>query len=136
MQTEEDKERLIAIDGKRLKGAARNQKIHLVSAWASNSSLWLGQMKTQEKSNEITTIPELIDSLDIEGATITIDAAGCPTEIVKKIRDGKGNYFIALKANQRTLQAEAENFFTQAKELDTRKQNAKLHQAVKRIMVG
>lgn len=114
---EEDKERLIAIDGKRLKGASHNQKIHLVSAWASSSSLWLGQIKTQEKSNEITAIPELIDSLDIEGATITIDAAGCQTEIVEKIRDGKGNYFIALKGNQGTLQAEAENFFTQAKEV-------------------
>lgn len=113
----EDQERLIAIDGKHLKGAARNQKVHLVSAWASCSSLLLGQMKTQEKSNEITAIPELIDSLDIKGATITIDAAGCQTDIVEKIREGEGNYFITLKGNQGTLQAEAENFFTQAKEV-------------------
>jgi len=114
---EEDKDKLIAIDGKHLRGAARSQKIHLVSAWASHSSLLLGQLKTEEKSNEITAIPELIDSLDIKDAIVTIDAAGCQTNIVEKIREGKGNYFIALKGNQGTLQAEAENFFTQAKDV-------------------
>ncbi len=114
---EEDKDKLIAIDGKRLRGASRGQKIHLVSAWASNSHLFLGQLKTKEKSNEIIAIPELIDSLDIKGSTITIDAAGCQTDIVEKIREGEGNYFIALKGNQGTLQAEAENFFTQAKDV-------------------
>jgi predicted transposase YbfD/YdcC len=114
---EEDKDKLIAIDGKYLRGAARNQKIHLVSAWASHSSLLLGQVKVQEKSNEITAIPELIECIDIKDATITIDAAGCQTDIIEKIRDGGGNYFIALKGNQGTLQAEAENFFIQAKEV-------------------
>jgi predicted transposase YbfD/YdcC len=83
---------------------------------ASHSSLWLGQLKTEEKSNEITAIPELIDTLDIKDATVAIDAAGCQTNIVEKVREGKGNYFIALKGNQGTLQAEAENFFTQAKD--------------------
>jgi predicted transposase YbfD/YdcC len=114
---EEDKDKLIAIDGKHLRGASRGQKIHLVSAWASHSHLFLGQLKTKEKSNEITAIPELIDSLDIKASTITIDAAGCQTDIVEKIREGEGNYFIALKGNQGTLRAEAENFFTQAKDV-------------------
>lgn len=114
---EEDIEKLIAIDGKHLRGAARSKKIHLVSAWDSNRSLLLGQVKANEKSNEITAIPELLESIDIRGAMVTIDAAGCQTEIVEKIREGGGNYFIALKGNQGTLHAEAENFFTQAKDV-------------------
>lgn len=113
----DDQEQLIGIDGKVLRGAARGKKIHLVSAWDSNRSLLLGQVKANEKSNEITAIPELLDSVDIENATVTIDAAGCQTEIVEKIRENKGNYVIALKGNQGTLQAEAENFFTQARDV-------------------
>jgi len=77
--------------------------------------LLLGQVKASEKSNEITAIPELLDSLDLTNATVTIDAAGCQTDIVEKIRDGGGNYVIALKGNQGILQAEAENFFRQAR---------------------
>ena len=114
---EEDIEKLIAIDGKHLRGAARIKKIHLVSAWDSNRSLLLGQVKANEKSNEITAIPELLESIDIRDAMVTIDAAGCQTEIVEKIREGGGNYFIALKGNQGTLHAEAKNFFSQAKDV-------------------
>jgi len=113
---ENDKKKLISIDGKYLRGTARNKKIHLVSAWDSNRSLLLGQIQADEKSNEITAIPELLNSLDLTDTTVTIDAAGCQTVIVEKIRDGKGNYVIALKGNQGTLQAEAENFFTQARD--------------------
>jgi predicted transposase YbfD/YdcC len=107
----------MAIDGKHLRGAARSKKIHLVSAWDSSRSLLLGQVKADEKSNEITAIPELLDSMDIRGTIVKIDAAGCQTEIVEKIREGEGNYLIALKGNQGTLQAEAENFFTQARDV-------------------
>ena len=113
---EDDKEKLRAIDGKYLRGASKEHKIHLVSAWDSNRSLLLGQVKADEKSNEITAIPELLDTLDIRNATITIDAAGCQKGIVEKIRKGEGNYFIALKGNQGTLRDEAENFFVQAKD--------------------
>lgn len=112
---ENDKERLMAIDGKHLRGTS--QKIHLVSAWDSTRSLLLGQVKADEKSNEITAIPELLDSLDLKNSTVTIDAAGCQTEIVEKIRKSEGNYVIALKGNQGILQAEAENFFTQARDV-------------------
>jgi len=101
-----------------LNGASRKQKVHLVSAWDSSRSLLLGQVKAKEKSNEITAIPELLDSIDIHNATITIDAAGCQTDIVEKIRTCGGNYVIALKGNQGTLLAEAENFFTQAREVN------------------
>jgi predicted transposase YbfD/YdcC len=114
----DDKERLMGIDGKYLRGASRTQKIHLVSAWDSTRSLLLGQVKANEKSNEITAIPELLGSMDLKNTTVTIDAAGCQTEIVEKIREGNGNYMIALKGNQGTLQAEAENFFTQARDVE------------------
>lgn len=115
---DEDKEKLIAIDGKHLRGAATcGKQVHLVSAWDSNRSLLLGQIKAQEKSNEITAIPELLDNLDLTNATVTIDAAGCQRDITDKIRDAGGNYMIALKGNQGTLHAEAVNFFTQAREV-------------------
>ena len=115
---DEDKSKLIAIDGKHLRGsAARGKQVYLVSAWDSNRSLLLGQVKAHEKSNEITAIPELLDSLDLTNATVTIDAAGCQTDITGKIRDGGGDYMIALKGNQGTLHAEAVNFFTQAREV-------------------
>lgn len=122
---EQDKNRLISIDGKHLRGAARNKKIHLVSAWDSNRSLLLGQVKADEKSNEITAIPELLDNLDLTHATVTIDAAGCQTDIVKKIRDNGGNYVIALKGNQGILQAEANNFFMQAKDVEEHEADCK-----------
>jgi predicted transposase YbfD/YdcC len=114
----EDKEKLVAIDGKHLRGAARNKKIHFVSAWESHRSLLLGQVKAEEKSNEITAIPELLENLDIAEATVTIDAAGCQTAIIEKIVAKKANYLIALKGNQGTLLAEAENFFRQAEAVD------------------
>lgn len=112
---EDDKEKLRAIDGKYLRGASKEHKIHLVSVWDSQRSLLLGQVKADEKSNEITAIPELLDTIDIKGATVTIDAAGCQTAIVEKIREGEGNYVLALKGNQGILRDEAENFFTQAR---------------------
>jgi predicted transposase YbfD/YdcC len=100
-----DKE-YISIDGKAIRLANRMQEdnpIHLVSAWASNMELILGQVKTEEKSNEITAIPILLDALFLEGATVTIDAMGCQKEIVKKIVKKKADYVIALKGNQPTL---------------------------------
>jgi len=109
---------VIAIDGKTLRGsndAARDEKaIHVVSAFSANNNLILGQLSTEAKSNEITAIPLLLRMLDIQGATITIDAAGCQKNIAKEIRSQKGDYILALKGNQGNLHAEAENFFLQA----------------------
>lgn len=113
---DEDKEKLIAIDGKCLRGTKKGTQIHLVSAWDSARSLVLGQVKTQKKSNEITAIPELLESLDLTGAVVTVDAAGCQTAIVNQIREREGDYLIALKGNQGILHAEVVNFFTQARE--------------------
>jgi len=108
------KAKLIAIDGKHLKGLVGDNGVHLVAAWESSCGLLLGQVKAEEKSNEITAIPKLLDTIDISGANVTIDAAGCQKEIAKKIREKEGDYTLALKGNQGTLHAEAENFFIQA----------------------
>lgn len=79
----------VAIDGKTLRGSHDSDllPIHLVSAFASEAGIVLGQIKTQEKSNEITAIPELLDWLDVRGATVTIDAMGCQKAIAGKIID-------------------------------------------------
>jgi predicted transposase YbfD/YdcC len=106
--------RRIAIDGKALRGAKKNS-VHYVSAYESNRGLLLGQVKTKLKSNEITAIPELLKVIDIKGAIVTIDAAGCQKSIVRDIRDRQGHYLIALKGNQENLHAEAKNFFKQAR---------------------
>jgi predicted transposase YbfD/YdcC len=109
---------IISIDGKRIKGASKKKSskslIHIVSAWSSTRGLILGQVKTAEKSNEITAIPELIEGLDISGAVITIDAMGTQKNIAKKIKDQGGDYILALKGNQERICDEVENFFTQA----------------------
>lgn len=106
---------IIALDGKtarRTKGTSKNQKpIHVVSAWANTNKLVLGQLKVNEKSNEITAIPELLKLLDISGCIITIDAMGTQTEIAKTIIESGADYVLALKENQKTLHDDVEFFF-------------------------
>lgn len=108
----------IAIDGKTLCNSGdefkKTSPLHIVHAFAVENQLLLGQLATDAKSNEITAIPELLKMLMIKGNVITIDAMGCQTEIVQQIRGQEGDYVIALKGNQGTLHAEAENFFRQA----------------------
>lgn len=110
--------KLIAIDGKHLNGLVGGHGVHLVAAWESTRKLLLGQVKAEEKTNEITAIPDLLDMIDVNGATITIDAAGCQKTIATKIKEKGGEYILALKGNQGTLHAEAENFFLQAEAVD------------------
>jgi predicted transposase YbfD/YdcC len=104
--------RLIAIDGKTLRGSydRRDGKaaIHMVSAWATENKLSLGQVVVDEKSNEITAIPELLGLLDVSGAVVTIDAMGCQKEIADLIREGEGDYVLAVKQNQPTLYEQVE----------------------------
>ena len=89
-------DKLIAIDGKALRRSARKKSglgmLHLVTAWSSENGLTLAQAACDEKSNEITAIPEVIKLLDIKGCTITIDAMGCQKEIAQQIRSQKGHY--------------------------------------------
>jgi predicted transposase YbfD/YdcC len=99
--------RVVAIDGKTLRRsfdrASSRGAIHLVSAWCSANHLVLGQLATEEKSNEITAIPKLLELLDIQGAVVTIDAMGCQKKIAEKIIEGGGDYLLQLKGNQESL---------------------------------
>ena len=95
----------IAIDGKTLarSGDSDKKALHLVSAWATQHGVVLGQFATAEKSNEITAIPELLKILDVRGATVTIDAMGCQKAIAQQVRDQGGHYVLAVKGNQKNL---------------------------------
>ena len=108
----------LAIDGKTSRRsfdtASGSKAIHTVSAWLSEAGLVVGQVKTEEKSNEITAIPELLRLLDIRGATVTIDAMGCQTAIAETIVDGGGHYALAVKDNQPTLLKDIQTCFTEA----------------------
>ena len=108
----------IALDGKVSRRSFDNEgdPLHMVSAFASESRLVLGQEKVADKSNEIKAIPVLLDMIDIEGATITIDAMGCQRDIAKNILDKKANYVLSLKGNQGNLHKDVELTF-QDKEL-------------------
>jgi len=79
------------------------KNLHLVTAWAREQRLVLGQVKVEDHSNEITAIPALLELIDIAGAIITIDAMGTQTEIIQLIRQKKADYVVALKSNQPTL---------------------------------
>jgi predicted transposase YbfD/YdcC len=115
--------RLIAIDGKTLRGSYDRREgkaaIHMVSAWATENKLSLGQVVVDEKSNEITAIPELLGLLDISGAVVTIDAMGCQKEIADLIREGDGDYVLAVKQNQPTLYEQVEQAIGAGLEQDT-----------------
>src|SRR6266487_5725119 len=117
-----DKLDLVAIDGKtsrRSHNRKTGQKpLHLVSAFATNSRLVLGQEAVDEKSNEITAIPALVERLDLEGALVSIDAMGCNPNIAQSILDAKADYLLAVKDNQPTLHAEIKSYFQTAPSLE------------------
>jgi len=113
---------VIPIDGKTLKGSYDREQgksaLHLVSAWASEYRLVLGQVKVADKSNEITAIPALLELLDLAGCIITIDAMGTQTAIAAQIYNAKADYVLALKANHPTLHAQVKDWFDQAQALN------------------
>lgn len=106
---------IIAIDGKTLRHSydksRRRGAIHVISAFSTMNSLVLGQIKTDEKSNEITAIPELLNMLDIKGKLITTDAMGCQKDIAEKIRSQGGDYLFSVKGNQGRLNKAFEEKF-------------------------
>jgi len=106
---------VVALDGKTLRGAhgrgAGQRALHMVSAWASESRLVLGQVAVAEKSNEITAIPALLRVLDLAGATVTIDAMGCQTAIASQIVSQGADYVLALKKNHPTLYTDVAGAF-------------------------
>jgi predicted transposase YbfD/YdcC len=109
---------VVAIDGKTLRrsfhSANRTAFVHMVSAWAAGNRMVLGQVKTEDKSNEITAIPRLLELLRIEGCLVTIDAMGCQKEIARKIVDGGADFMLGLKDNQPTLAATVSGIFEEA----------------------
>jgi predicted transposase YbfD/YdcC len=109
---------IIAIDGKTLRRSQDRAKgrepIHMVSAWARENGLVLGQRKVDAKSNEITAIPELLRALDLAGCIVTIDAMGCQKPIAREIGQAKADYVLALKGNQGILHGEVECFLQEA----------------------
>lgn len=106
---------VIAIDGKTARRSHDRKNglgaLHLVSAWATQHGLTLGQLATEEKSNEITAIPELIERIDVKDAIVTIDAIGCQKEIAEKIIDARGDYVLAVKDNQPKLHEAVQELF-------------------------
>lgn len=110
-------EGIIAIDGKTLRGSGEASSdldaIHMVSAFATQNEIILGQLKTAGKGKELEGIKLILQLLDIEGAIVTIDAGGCHREVAELVREKNADYIFGLKGNQGTLLAEAENFFAQ-----------------------
>lgn len=113
-------EGVVAIDGKTLRRsfdtASNKAAIHMVSAWACEQKLVLGQRKVADKFNEITAIPELLELLTIKGAIVTIDAMGCQRKICQQIMDQEADYVIGLKGNQGRLREDVELFFDEHSE--------------------
>lgn len=107
--------KLIAIDGKTLRRSFAKKSgktaLHLVTAWSSENGLTLGQVACEEKSNEITAIPELLKLLSLRGCTVTIDAMGCQKDIAAQIREQKGHYVLALKGNQPGLEEDMQQMY-------------------------
>jgi len=121
------KNEIIALDGKTVRGSGNKTRqqpaLHLVSAWATHNRLMLAQVKTAEKSNEITAIPKLLEMMHINGATITIDAMGCQTDIAKQIINQEADYVLSLKENQPTLYHDVQAIFLRAEEGEKKYKN-------------
>ncbi|MHC5540052.1 ISAs1 family transposase [Singulisphaera rosea] len=119
---DESPDRLVAIDGKTCRGSRVASKdlgaLHIVSAWAREEGIALGQVATDAKSNEITAIPQLLKAIELEDTIITIDAMGCQKDIVEQIVKGKGDCVIAVKNNQPKLMEAIQTFFCDHLERD------------------
>ena len=113
---------IIALDGKTQRRSHDRKRgvkaLHMVSAWACRNGVVLGQEKAQEKSNEISAIPMLLEKLELAGSIVAIDAMGCQREIAKQVVEGGGDYVLALKGNQPQLESEVRGYFEAAREDD------------------
>ncbi len=111
---------IVAIDGKQARGARSSdgkEGLRMVSAWACEQRLVLGQLKTREKSNEITAIPLLLELLELRGCIVTIDAMGCQRQIAEKIITQEADYVLSLKGNQGKLHEEVTEYFAWAEKI-------------------
>ena len=118
----EDRDHLVAIDGKTLRKsfdtASERAAIHMISAWCETNHTVLGQLAVEAKTNEITAIPKLLAMLDLHRTTVTIDAIGCQREIAATIIAGEGDYILQVKDNQPTLRENLELLFAEAMRKD------------------
>ena len=112
----------IALDGKTHRRSHDRERgvkaLHMVSAWACRNGVVLGQVKTDEKSNEIVAVPEFLEKLELKGCIVTLDAMGCQRAIAKQVKEGGGDYVLALKRNQPELDAGVREYFEAAREED------------------
>ena len=110
---------IVALDGKALRRAINKSAspTYIVSAWAESNQLVLGQLKVEEKSNEITAVPELLRVLELAGCIVTIDAMGCQKKIAREIIEADADYVLALKGNQETVHEEVKTFLDSTLEL-------------------
>lgn len=116
-----DVQEIVNIDGKTIRGAkeyGNKSPIHMVSAWVHMNNLVLGQVKVDEKSNEITAIPTLLEVLSLQGSIVTIDAMGCQKSIAEQIIESGADYVLAVKNNQEQLYENIEDEFRFSKEID------------------
>lgn len=139
------KDKVLNIDGKSLRGSVDNHlknmkrsaggkhSVHLVEAWCSELSMCLGQVKTEEKSNEITAIPELLSMLELEGCMVTIDAMGCQTAIAGQIVQSEGNYLLGLKNNQESLYEAVKALFHTSGGVNTIEQHETMNEGHGRV---
>ena len=127
---------VVAIDGKTVRHsfdrAAGKAAIHRVSAWASGHHLVLGQVKVDDKSNEIVAIPQLLEMLELGGTLVTLDAMGCQKDIAARIHDQGADYVLALKGNQGTLHQDVELFFQDAQKIRFRPRPHAFHSSVEK----
>lgn len=116
------KDKQVCLDGKTLRGTGKGQGksagIVLLSAWVSQEGLTIGQSEVDEKTNEITVLPEVLKSLDLEGALVSVDAMGCQREVASQVVGQKGDYLLALKGNQGDLQQQVQDFMQRFKNTD------------------
>jgi len=128
------KGQVIAIDGKTARRShdktIGKDAIHMVSAWARTNGIVLGQRKVDDKSNEITVIPELLRILDVSGCIVTIDAMGCQKKIAQTIRDEKADYVLRVKDNQGKLHQDLQDWFAHADQVDFANMDYAYHETI------
>jgi len=128
--------RVIALDGKTMRGSGDKQtgrkSLHIVSAWTSENNMILGQVKTNEKSNEITAIPELLELLDVQGAVVTIDAMGTQKQIAEIIIRKKADYVLSVKGNQPTMYEDIRTYFEEGLKTDFKDMVYESYRTIKR----
>ena len=107
---------IVALDGKALRRALNSDRSvkYVVSAWAEDNGLVLGQLKVDDKSNEITALPQLLRVLELTGCIVTVDAMGCQKNVAKEIREADADYVLALKANHQVVPQEVKSFLDEA----------------------